>query len=360
MMKYAALLVALAIAALCQPPHLRAEAPPLFAPEPPEPGASALVTAYLPLLAAGQFDQALTLNDQRGMRQYLLERRMAELKVKNAELTAKDLETMSVQIQLNDLNPARLREILLRVMQEAGYEGMTWTIRGYAPAPEPIGGYLVSVDARTAAGQEKPILLGIKKLGEHWMVAPEVIEKLMGKQPVVRVTPSAPPPAEVAGQVDAFWKLWQAGELNEAYTLFSTEYRGRISILNFLQQAQEVIARIGVPTAWAIVNSREIAPAVLGLGVNVQGSTGTTPTIMLFRKTGETWVLEDSQFRPPSAGPVPAPAQTNLSAPVAFRSNFQPDLKPTLGPAAPAVQPTPANPPPAPVKPDVPSAATPQ
>ncbi|HPT15840.1 MAG TPA: hypothetical protein PK388_01010, partial [Kiritimatiellia bacterium] len=52
-------------------PALRAEAPPLFEPEPPEPAAAALVEAYLPLLAAGQFEQALALNDLRGMRQYL-------------------------------------------------------------------------------------------------------------------------------------------------------------------------------------------------------------------------------------------------------------------------------------------------
>ena len=351
MMKNALVLIPLLLAVLGPPPDLRADAPPLFSPEPPEIGASALVAAYLPLLAAGQFDQALSLNDQRGMRQYLLERRMTELKTKNSELTAQDLEAMSVQIQLNDLNPARLREILLRVMQEAGYEGMTWTLRGYAPAPEPIGGYLVSVDARTAAGQEKPILLGIKKLGDQWLVAPEVIEKLMGKQPVVRVTPSAPPPAEVAAQVDAFWKRWQAGELNEAYALFSKEYRGRVTILTFLQQAQEVIARIGVPTAWNIVNCREIAPAVLGLGVNVQGSTGTTPTIMLFRKTGETWVLEDSQFRPPSAAAMPPPPS---AAPAAFRSDFQPNLKPTLEPAAPTPESTTPVPASAPAKPDTP------
>ena len=50
------------------PPALRAAAPPLFAPEPPEPAAGALVEAYLPLLVAGQYEQALTLVDLRGLR----------------------------------------------------------------------------------------------------------------------------------------------------------------------------------------------------------------------------------------------------------------------------------------------------
>ena len=73
------------------PPALRAAAPPLFAPEPPEPAAGALVEAYLPLLVAGQYEQALTLVDLRGLRQYLLDRRLADLRAKNAELTEAEL-----------------------------------------------------------------------------------------------------------------------------------------------------------------------------------------------------------------------------------------------------------------------------
>ena len=124
---------------------LRAEAPPLFSPEPPEPAAAALVQTYLPLLAAGQFDQALALNDLRGMRQYLLDRRLSEFKAKNPELTEEDLAQMSAQIQVNDLNPARLEDILRQVMTEGGYTGMTWQVRGYAPAPAGIEGWLVSI-----------------------------------------------------------------------------------------------------------------------------------------------------------------------------------------------------------------------
>lgn len=320
-------------AVLCAAPALRAEAPPLFSPEPPEPGAAALVETYLPLLAAGQFEQALALNDLRGMRQYLLNRRLTDLKAKNPELTGQDIEEMSAQIQMNDLNPARLQDILLKMMQEAAYEGLSWKIAGYAPAPPPTAGHLVRIDARTADGKEKPILLGIKKLGEQWLVAPDVIEELMGRKPVVRVLPELPPPAEVAATVQSFWTHWQSGELNEAYALFGAEYRAKVPVLAFLQQAQDFIATIGVPAAWNIVQCREIAPAVLGLGVDVQGSTASKPTIMIFKKSGETWVLMDSQFRMPApAQPAPAPA-----TPSAFRTDLRPDLKP-----APAAAPAPA------------------
>ncbi|HAL91705.1 MAG TPA: hypothetical protein DCM68_01610, partial [Verrucomicrobia bacterium] len=232
-MKKSVLLAAFA-AVLCAAP-LRAEAPPLFSPEPPEPGAVSLVETYLPLLAAGQFKQALALNDLRGMRQYLLNRRLDDLKAKNPELTAQDIEDMSAQIQLNDLNPARLQDILLKMMQESAYEGMSWKIAGYAPAPPPIDGHLVRIDARTTDGKEKPILLGIKNLGGQWLVAPDVIEELMGRKPVVRVLPELPPPAEVSATVQAFWTHWQSGELNEAYALFGAEYRAKVPVLAFLQ-----------------------------------------------------------------------------------------------------------------------------
>jgi hypothetical protein len=331
-MKKLLFLFVLAAIAPWAAPALRAEAPPLFSPEPPEPSAAALVETYLPLLAAGQFEHALALNDQRGMRQHLLARRLTELKAKNPELTAADLEQMSAQIQVNDLNPARLQQIMLGVMKEANYIGMTWRIQGYAPAPEDIGGSLVSIEARTADGKEKPILLGIKKLGEQWLVAPAVIEEMVARQPVVRVNPDRKPPAEVAALVDSFWKLWQTGAIDEAYAMYGAAYRSRVPQLEFLQQAQEVLARIGVPTAWSIVNSREIAPLTLGLGVTVQGSAGATPTLLFFKKTGETWILEDSQFRPPSIGnPAPPPP----TAAPRSRPDLKTDLKPDFGPTSP-------------------------
>ena len=336
-------------------PALRAEAPPLFELEPPEPAAAALVEAYLPLLAAGQFEQALALNDLRGMRQYLLERRLADLKTKTPEQTAQERDETAAQMQLNELAPDRLRAMLLDVMQKAAYAGMTWRIQGFAPAPEGAPGYLASVAARTPDGKEKPVLLGLKKLGDQWLVAPEIVEEL-GRKMVVPGVQTLPPPESVAALVDDFWKRWQAGELDAAYGLFGQEYRQRVPQLAFLQQAQEFIARIGVPTSWTIVQCRRLAPDTLGLGVNVQGSTALKPTIMLFRKAGETWALQDARFHMPNpaAPPAPAPAATPASP---FRTDLRPDLK---APAAPApTQLVPAEPPTAsgaraPAKPEAP------
>ena len=333
------------------PPALRAAAPSLFAPEPPEPAAAALVEAYLPLLAAGQFEPALQLVDLRGLRQYLLDRRLNDLRAKNPELTEQELQDISAQLQVNELNPARLQAIQLDTLRDADYAGLSLSVVGYAPAPEGAG-YLVSVVGRASDGREKPILLGVKKLGEEWLIAPEIVEEL-GRRSVVAATQPVPPPAAVAAAVDTFWKRWQTGDLDEAYALHAAEYRQAVPLLAFLQQAQELIAAIGAPTAWKIVQCRPIAAGTLGLGIDVQGPNGSRPTIMVFRKQGETWALVNSQTRMPTAAQAaPAGPATPVASP--FRTDLKPDLKPDLPAAEPAPAPTPAAARPAPAQPDAP------
>ena len=310
---------------------------PLFTPDPPEPAAAALVETYLPLLATGKFEQALTLNDQRSMRQYLLDQRLNELKAKTPELTAQDLEEMSAQIQMNELNPARLQKILLDVMRGAGYENMTWKIRGYAPVPAPMAGHLVGIDVLAADGKEKPMLLGIRKLGDQWLVAPDILEALAKRQAALRKAAPAEPPRDVVALVDAFWRHWQNGELNESHALFGETYRARVPLLAFLQQAQDFVAKIGAPTNWSIVRGIEPAPGALWLGVTVRGPAAAGPTLMLFKKTGETWTLEDLQLqmpgRPGPKGPIRIP-----QAPTS-RTDLRTDLKPSLDPMLPATVP---------------------
>lgn len=319
-------------AAWCAPALLRAAPPSPFSPEPPEPAAAALVEAYLPLLAAGEFEQALAWNDLRGMRQYLLERRLADLKAKTPELTAQDLEDMSAQLQLNELNPARLQVILLDLMKEAAYEGMTWRIRGYAPAPEADATYLVGVDARTAEGRDKPVWLGIRKLGDQWRIAPDLVEALGRRQTAVHMVPPEEVPGAVAERVHAFWKHWQTGDMNEAYALLGSVYRARMPLLAFLQQAQPFLEQTGVPVGWQIVQGLESGPVNLAVGVNLQGSIATLPTLMVFRKTGETWVLDDLQLQMPRLAPAGA-------APPPAPRPFRPDLKPAPAPAISPVSP---------------------
>jgi hypothetical protein len=316
----------LALAALCATAAPGADLAPLFSPEPPEPAAAALVETYLGLLADGDFQSALALNDLRGMRQYLLERRLADIQTKNPELTASDLDEMSAQVQLHDLNPARLQQILLDVMNEANYPGMTWRIRGFAPAPDGGDGHLAGIEAQTADGRERPILLGLVKLGEQWMVAPAIVEKMMSNRPVVRVGSVMETPPKVAALIHSFWTSFQTGELNESYAGMGAAYRSRVPLLAFLGQAQAFLDKAGIPTGWTLVRSIEAAPDTLFVGVQVAGSRTPQPTLMRFKKMGQTWVAEDIQFE------MPRP-QVSSPAPGGPEPLSRPDLRPDFTPA---------------------------
>ncbi len=315
--------------------HAQSATPPTFTPEPPEAAASDFVRHYLELLAADNTSQALALNDLRGMRQYLLERRLAELQAHNPELTASELEEISSQLQLHDLNPSRLRAILLEVMQQAKLAGMTWAVQGYAPAPANMDGFLVNVNTRTPEQAEKPFLLGIKKLGEQWQVAPEILEELNRQMAPARL-PNLPPPPEVEAAINSFWISWQQGELTEAYDSCAPEYRAKTTLLDFLQQAQGFVDITGMPAAWEITRCRPLAPDTLGLGVDVRGLSATRPIIMVYRKAAADWQLFDIQFQMP----LPPAGRTALPAgPAPFRTNLRPDLKPDLSaPTAPLHQ----------------------
>ena len=129
--------------------------------------------------------------------------------------------------------------------------------------------------------------------------------------------------------------------------MHAADYREKTPLLAFLQQAQDLIAQIGVPASWEIVQCRPVAAGTLGLGVDVQGSSGARPTIMVFRKQGETWVLANSQYRMPVPAEPPPAARP-------FRTDLKPDLKPALSGAEPAPAQAPAAARPAPAQPDAP------
>ncbi|MDR0994405.1 MAG: hypothetical protein LBN38_07580 [Verrucomicrobiota bacterium] len=323
--------VSVLLVVLLSPGLLQAQTDGLFQRTPPAPEAETLLTTYLPLLSSGHYQQALSLTDLRGMRHYLLERRLADLKTRNPGLTAENLMEISAAIQLNDLAPGRLQAILLDMLQSAGYQGMTWNIRGYAPPPPPIEGYVANVETLSAQGQSKTLLLGLKQLGEEWVIAPEITEALserMAPPPVA--AREVPTPQPVSTLVDDFWTAWKEGDMERVYALYTEDYRRAVSLLAFLEQAQALGAHIGGVLSWEVTHSRKIGPNVLGIGANIQGTKGASPVAMVFRQMGETWVLENAQFQPPRAAPTPPPPM----APPNLRPNLAPNLAPAIGPLA--------------------------
>lgn len=302
--------------------------PPQFAAPAPEPAAADMVTRYLGFLAHGDYAQALAYTDVRGMRQYLLERRMADLKTKNPELSAKDLAEMSAQIQMHELDPARLKRILTDIMREGGYEGMTWTVAGYAVAPEPLIGHFVRVQTTAVNGQEKPLLLGIKKLGDRWLIAPELVEAIQARQTAGQTGTRVTPPTPVVDLAEEFWNHWQEGTLDEAYELFSARFRARISLLQFLQRSQDFLAQIGTVSSWQVGQGLANHTGLLWVALNVQGTGEPRPVLMAFSLAGETWQLEDIQLLAGSGESAPDAPASPVEKP-----SLRPDLNPLFTPA---------------------------
>lgn len=286
-------------------PGARADGNPLFSSEPPAPEALAfLQEAYLPALAANDIPQALALTDMRGFRQYLLDTRMREVKAQMPDMTPEQEQELSAFYQTNNLAPANLAAIAAESLVQGRYTGLKWGAIAFAPAPEPLQGYAVQVAATAPDGQSKSVLLGLKQLGDQWAVAPEIPMDISFRVAAARKGGGAnmPVPEPVSALATAFWNACKAGDPETAYALFGPDYRSRIPLLGFLGIYQELVERIGVPESWNIDVCRALPGDRLGLGIEVVGGKDKTAAIMTFRKMGQTWVLDEAQFRPPSVG----------------------------------------------------------
>ena len=278
---------------------------PLFTDEPPSPEALAFLRdAYFPALAANDIRQALALTDMRGFRQYLLDTRLREVKAKMPDMTPEQEQELSAFYQTNNLAPANLAAIVGESLVEGRYTGLKWNSAAFAPAPEPLQGYAVQIAATDPAGNPKTVLVGLKPLGDQWAVAPEIPMDISFRIAAARKGAPAnmPVPEPVSALATAFWNACKAGDPETAYALFGPDYRSRIPLLGFLGIYQELVERIGVPESWTVDTCRPLAGEHIGMGIEVTGSKDKTAAIMLFRKMGRTWVLDDAQFRPPSAG----------------------------------------------------------
>ena len=275
-----------------------------FSPEPPAPEALAFLReAYLPALAANDIPRALALTDMRGFRQYLLDTRMKEMKTKLPGMTPEQEQELSAFYQTNNLAPANLASIVGDSLIQGRYTGLKWGDIGFMPAPEPMQGWLAQVAATAPDGKASVVHVGLKQLGDQWAVAPEIPMDLSFRAAAARRAglTEVPVPEPVQALVSAFWIACRDADPETAYSLFGPDYRARIPLLGFLGIYQELVERIGVPGHWVIETSRSLPANRLGLGVVVTGPKDKTSTIMIFRQMGKTWVLDEAQFRPPSA-----------------------------------------------------------
>ena len=301
----------------------------------PDAGAEETLGLYAGALADGDYSKALFFVDMTSLRQYLLSRRMGELKARNPGLTSKDLEEMSATIQTRELAPGNLREVLAGMWKQARYEGMTWKAKDWKRLSEDGGEWVARVEGKRPDGSDVVFATALRKSGEEWLVAPDIVERLTASLPL-RAPQEVPMPESVAETVKAYWEAWKAGDLETAWGLMAEGYKASHPLAQFVEQAGAVMAASGTPVAWTEEHCRELAPGLLGLGFLL---TAKEPfrSVMVFKQVGDgEWALEDVQFRPASASaagmrsvPVQIPAEQKApaAAPAGAGGGLAPDLK---------------------------------
>lgn len=265
--------------------------------EEPEEGAKETLELYSGALAEGDYSKALFFVDMNALRQYLLTRRMAELKSRNPGLTSKDLEEISATMQTRELSPGNLRGVMGGLWEQSGVKGMTdWKTTDWVPVAGAEGEWVARVEGMRADGRPLAFAAGLRKAGDEWMIAPDIVERMTAAT-MVRTPREVPMPDEVGAVVAAYWEAWKAGDLEGAWKLMGEGYRERNALGGFVEKSGALVAETGTPVRWELEHCRELGPGVLGLGFLL---TGREPfrAVMVFQKKGEgEWVPEDVQFR---------------------------------------------------------------
>lgn len=325
----AALLLAPCLASAQDAPEApEAAAPDMPVPEMPVPATPSLPTvppeaveflesAYLPALFADDIPAAIALTDTRGFRQYLLEQRLDDVRNANPTLSAEELEALSIYYQTNNLAPANLNAALAESLAQLKAGGATSPRIDISPAPPPFeDACLAKVHATAPDGTPRAFLVGLKLLGDRWVVAPEIPTAL--SLHAARQTRSALLPEDAEVILYAFCNACTFAAPESAYALCSPEYRSGKSLDAFIASFRALSARIGAPTSWSLAATRRLAPDRYGVGVNFSGTRGMSPSILVFRLAGRAWVLADVSFAPPPNFSV-APGASGASAPAAPR-----------------------------------------
>lgn len=313
--------------------------------EAPEAEAAETLVLFLRALADDDFSKALFLTDIDGLRSYLLERRLADLKRANPGLGQKDLAEISSTFQMRELAPERVKGILVQGWQANELKGMTWKVTSWTPAPGgPDAGTIATIVAAKANGQDQRLVYGLRKspADGEWMIAPDILEKITeGRQ---AAPPEVPMPDPVAKVVESFWTAWAAGKPEEAWALMSPAARARAPMETMGDHYAKLTASYGAVESWKVEHVRQISADLLAIGL---GLTTRIPTqsIMLFKldPLKINWSLEDVQFRPVQATPGDAARTPSASdrptapapTPSAFAPSFKTDFKPNLGVPAP-------------------------
>ena len=287
----------------------------------PDAGAQRCLDHYLSALAEGDYDRALADVDVRGIRENLLQTRLAVLKARNPDLTEEQLDAVSASIQTRELAPARLNAIIKDMLRNMrpGKDG-GWTLKHAAALPSgPATGEAAwfAVVSAPAGDRTIDIPVPLRKAGDRWYVALDLLESIgQGRHPEAarQPIPDIEAPAPVRDLVDAFWTLWHQDTPEASWQLFDEDYRKATPLDAYLLQTSGLIRRIGIPARWTIKHCRPLPDGTLALGVTVEGTLSASETILLVRERDDVWTIANAAFQPPPSlgGPAAAPAPAAL------------------------------------------------
>lgn len=315
-----------------------------MAAQPPEPAAAETLAVYLRGLADTDYSKALFCVDLDGLRAYLLDRRLAELKRSTPGLGQNDLAELSATFQTRELAPERIKTIMVQGWQKDGLKDMTWRVCGWIPGPaqdDIVTTVVAAVDAELPDTTVRRIYVPLRKSDDGWLVAPDILEKLAEARPAVPA--EVPMPEPIAAVVETFWNAWKANTPEAAWSLMDESYRKRVSAEAFSAHHADLARRYGPVYGWKVEHVRQITSDILAIGLALQ-TVVPTQGLMIFRLNALqlSWSLVDVQFRT-TEGTTPQPAAATAPSPAP--SMATPDAPPAVpGPAdvvAPSVPQTP-------------------
>lgn len=295
----------------------------------PDETAAETVAVYLRALADDDYSKAMFFVDLPGLRSYLLNRRIEELKRANPGLSQQDLAEISTTFQTRELAPERVKAILVSGWNAAGFKGMTWTVPGWVKAPSDPEAAIAVADLSKADGGEQRLYVALRKVEGDWMVAPDVLERMAEGRPM---QPTEVPMPDAVGQtVEAFWKAWTEGKPDAAWALLGAGYRGRVTMEAFAAEHAKLAEQYGAAEGWKVEHVRQISADILAVGLALRTRV-PTQGLMIFKldplRIG--WTLEDVQFRVTEGAAPAAPAMPSVgrpSAPAPAPSSLAPSFK---------------------------------
>ncbi|HBA83512.1 MAG TPA: hypothetical protein DCZ95_05390 [Verrucomicrobia bacterium] len=269
-----------------------------------EPAADILpfVNAYLEALAAGRYDEAIEMTDFRGMANYLISRRLAELRAANPDITPEDEEKLTASFREKEVSMERLKTVAREMIEELKPQGMTWEIKQILRPDPKRNAYVVNYQIDKPGEQPRPATLGIEKIGPQWYVEPHLAEQLAS----ANAPKPIPPPPSVVEFGNFFWNDWKNGDLEKAHNRLTDALKQRIPLLAFLENGQKLMTDLGMLDSWKLIFCGSVGADRMAVSYELTFTKGLGKSNIALLQTEQGWMIEGFQLQRVSPGAAPA------------------------------------------------------